>query len=110
MSADEQVTSVVSADVADGRSPIRWAFRREPDGPADSGWRLYASSPDGDADIEGEDAVVRLGYEQVIVIEPAMVALWSTPVGADLQFIRPAAADIVVWDNSTDRPFEYTAG
>lgn len=110
MSAEEEVTSVVSADVAEGRSLIRWAFRREPDGPADSGWRLYSSSPDGDVDIEAADAVVHLGYEQVIAIEPAMIALWSTPAGADLQFIRPAAADVVIWDNSDDRPFEYTAG
>ncbi|BDI23686.1 DUF2185 domain-containing protein [Herbiconiux sp. L3-i23] len=110
MTGSEQVTSLVSSDVVSGGAPIRWAFRREPDGPGDTGWRLYSGALDGDIDIEDEGRLIELDYAAVVAIEPAMVALWSTPVGADLQFIRPESGDVLVWDNSTDKPFEYLAG
>lgn len=110
MTATPQATSLVSADVASGGAPIRWAFRREPDGPADTGWRFYSDALDGDIDVEGEGRLIEVDYDGVIAVEPTMIALWSTPVGADLQFIRPESGEVIVWDNSTDKPFEYLAG
>lgn len=64
---------------------MKWFFRETPVHAADNGWRAL-----GDTDTEeyintpGNNVVV--DFDRLVEIEPAVLAVYSMPVGTDLEF------------------------
>ncbi len=64
---------------------MKWIFREESVNPSDNGWRAI-----GDTDTQeyintpGNNLVV--DFDRLVEIEPAVLAIYDMPVGADLEF------------------------
>ncbi len=81
---------LASKRVADDRQPVRFMYREEPDGPDDSGWRLFS----GEEDQAYADNPANIGLYTVgtiAEIDPSIVKHLLTP--PPCAFERDAASD-----------------
>ena len=76
---------IMTKSLYEGASHLKWFFRETPVHAADNGWRAL-----GDTDTEeyintpGNNVVV--DFDRLVEIEPAVLAVYSMPVGTDLEF------------------------
>lgn len=95
--------SIASVRVLDGTSPLKWAVRERSVSPVDNGWRFF-SMADDDAFLADPANMRVADFNSVAAIEPAVLAIWSAPVGSDLQLVREADGRLVWYDNTTGKP------
>ncbi|WP_294242876.1 immunity protein Imm33 domain-containing protein [Pseudobutyrivibrio sp.] len=76
---------IITKSLYEGSSKLKWMFREEGVNPADNGWRAI-----GDTDTEEyinipENNMV-VDFDRLVEIEPAVLTVYSMPVGTDLEF------------------------
>jgi hypothetical protein len=96
--------SIVSRRVLDGTSALKWMFREESVNPVDNGWRFLGIDDDEDFINDPANMVVA-DFNTVAEIEPAIIPIWSLPVGSDLQLVVQDGRR-TVYDNATGQPAE----
>ena len=76
---------IITKSLYEGTSNLKWIFRENSVNPSDNGWRAI-----GDTDTQeyintpGNNLVV--DFDRLVEIEPAVLAIYGMPVGADLEF------------------------
>ena len=76
---------IVTKSLLEGSSKLKWIFRENPCNPVDNGWRAI-----GDLDtqeyIDNPNNSVGVDFDRLVEIEPAVLAIYSLPIGTDLEF------------------------
>ena len=78
--------SVVSKNILTGAGTLKWALREESTNPIDNGWR-FLSDIDDQKWVDNADNHDIADFNTVANIEPAVLAIYNFPVGADLTFV-----------------------
>ncbi|MBQ7359606.1 MAG: DUF2185 domain-containing protein [Lachnospiraceae bacterium] len=78
---------IITRSLLEKRSQLKWIFREQSCNEIDNGWRAI-----GDSDTEeyiniAENNVV-VDFDRLVEIEPAVLSIYSLPVGTDLEFDR----------------------
>ncbi|MEZ6235546.1 MAG: DUF2185 domain-containing protein [Phycisphaerales bacterium] len=90
---------IASKRVGTDRCPVRFMYREEPDGPGDSGWRLFAGDEDqAYADDPGNLAMY--AATTIVDIDPSIGPLLHTP--PPCAFERERATDPFVRSDGPD--------
>lgn len=76
---------IITRSLLEGKSSLKWIFREQGCNELDNGWRAL-----GDTDTEEyinipENNVV-VDFDSLVEIEPAVLAIYSMPVGTELKF------------------------
>uniref|UniRef100_I5AXN5 Immunity protein Imm33 domain-containing protein n=1 Tax=Eubacterium cellulosolvens (strain ATCC 43171 / JCM 9499 / 6) TaxID=633697 RepID=I5AXN5_EUBC6 len=76
---------IITRSLYERSSKLKWMFRENPVNDADNGWRAL-----GDTDTEEyinipENNIV-VDFDRLVEMEPAVLAVYSLPVGTDLVF------------------------
>lgn len=76
---------IMTRSLLEGKAQLKWIFREQSCNEIDNGWRAL-----GDTDTEEyinvpENNVV-VDFDRLVEIEPAVLAIYSMPVGTDLEF------------------------
>ena len=90
---------VVSKNILEGRSKLKWLFREESIDRLDNGWRFFSGIDDDDFVNSIENLVV-CDFNTVANIEPAIIGIYPFPVGSDLQLVK-VDGRITFFDNYT---------
>lgn len=93
---------IITKSLLEGQSRLKWIFREQSCNEVDNGWRAL-----GDTDTEEyinipENNVV-VDFDRLVEIEPAVLAIYSLPVGTDLEFDFERKIFI---DTNTGKEFE----
>lgn len=90
----------MSRTILSGGGKVKWAVREEPQDPRDTGWRFFAA--DDDADFLNAPGNVQVAdYNTVIGLDPAVLGIYSMPVGTDLQLVAEPGGPVMFIDNLT---------
>ena len=92
---------LASTNVLSRAGRVRWMVREVPAAPADSGWRIF-SQLDSDEYLADPANVQVVGFNQVCMIEPALIGIYDLPGGSDLQIVDDGHRMAVV-DTPTGR-------
>ena len=76
---------IVTRSVLSGSSRLRWLFREESRNPADNGWRAFGDK-DTQEYIDDPNNSIVVDFDRLVEIEPAVLSVFSMPVGTDLEF------------------------
>ncbi|SJM53495.1 hypothetical protein CZ771_06390 [Actinomycetales bacterium JB111] len=82
----------------EGRGRVRWMVRNQPQASEDSGWRIF-SEFDSEEYINDPANVQVVDYNTVCAIEPAAIAVYPLPVGADVE-IRHDGPRVTIHDSA----------
>lgn len=93
---------IVSSHVLDGSGRLKWMVREKPADPADTGWRFFADIDDEAFVNDPANLEVR-NFNDVADIEPAVIAIYELPTGADLQLVVADGRRSII-DNQTGKP------
>jgi hypothetical protein len=96
---------VASTNVLSGRAPLKWLNREQPIDPVDTGWR-FASTIDDDAYLSDSTNLRVVDFNTIVGVEPAVLAVYSMPVGSDLQLVTEVDGRVVFYDNKTGSPLD----
>ncbi|MBR4671123.1 MAG: DUF2185 domain-containing protein [Butyrivibrio sp.] len=77
---------IVTKSLLEGSSKLKWIFREESCNPSDNGWRAIGDS-DTQEYIDNPSNSVVVDFDRLVEIEPAVLGIYSLPVGTDLEFI-----------------------
>lgn len=77
---------LATTNVLSGRGRVRWMVREDSQDPADNGWRIM-SHIDTDDYLHSDGCWQIVDYNEICGIEPALIDMWSLPVGSDLQLV-----------------------
>ena len=80
-----RTTAVVSVEVAEGEFGVGWLYRDEPDGPGDSGWRVFSGAED-EAFADDPANFVEMPLGELIRIDPAVESVLAADVGTCLEW------------------------
>ncbi|ACQ79140.1 conserved hypothetical protein [Beutenbergia cavernae DSM 12333] len=78
---------IASRRILDGTARLAWAVRERSVNPQDNGWRFF-SDADDDEYLNDASNLAVADFNTVARIEPAVIGIYSLPVGADLQLVR----------------------
>ncbi len=76
---------IITKSIYNGTSKLRWFFREESINPADNGWRAIGDK-DTQEYLDNPDNSLVVDFNTLANIEPAVLAVYSMPVGTDLEF------------------------
>lgn len=68
------------------RAPIRWLNRDEPVNDTDNGWRVFSAIDTGEYLKDGSNWKI-VDFNELCMIEPALIGVWDFPVGSRLEFV-----------------------
>ncbi len=77
---------IVSKNILEGNGQLRWCVRENSINPADNGWRFF-SDIDTEDYLDDPNNLAVCDYNTVINIEPAVLAIYSLPVGTDIELL-----------------------
>lgn len=77
---------LISRNILESRGHIKWAIREPSANPVDNGWRIL-SDADTDDFLANPDNLVVVDFNTVCAIEPALIGIYTLPVGADVQLV-----------------------
>ncbi|GED96320.1 DUF2185 domain-containing protein [Gordonia crocea] len=77
---------LATTNVTSRRGRVRWMVREDSQDPVDNGWRIM-SHIDDEAYLSSEGCWEIVDYNDVCALEPALIEMWSLPVGSDLQLV-----------------------
>lgn len=92
---------LATTNVMSGRGRVRWMVREDSQDPVDNGWRVM-SHIDDEAYLNSAGCWQVVDYNDLCALEPALVEVWSLPVGSDLQLVDDGAGVCIV-DAATGR-------
>lgn len=78
--------SLVTWNVLNRKGRVRWMLRRPSQNRIDNGWQI-SSHIDTTEYLNDPDNWKITDFNEVCAIEPALVGIWSLPVGSDLQLV-----------------------
>jgi hypothetical protein len=78
---------LVTKNVLDGAGLVRWMVRRPSKAPADNGWQVM-SHIDTSEYLNDSSNWQITDFNELCMIEPALIGIWDLPVGSDLQLVR----------------------
>ena len=77
---------IVSKRILSGTGYLKWAVREQSANLMDNGWRFFSAADDAEYVNDPQNLAV-CDYNTVAEIEPAIIAIYLFPVGADLQLV-----------------------
>lgn len=77
---------IVTKSLLEQKSTLKWIYREEPHNHQDNGWRAIGDT-DTQAYMDNPSNLVVVDFNTLANIEPAVVAIFDLPVGADLMFV-----------------------
>ncbi|MFE6510473.1 DUF2185 domain-containing protein [Nocardioides sp. NPDC057767] len=90
---------LTTKNVLSGAGRVKWMVREDSKAAADNGWRIF-SSIDTDEYLADSSNMQIVDFNRLCEIEPALIGIWSLPVGSDLQLVDdPDDGGIRVVDN-----------
>lgn len=78
---------LTTRNVIEGRAPIRWLDRGESENPVDNGWRIFSSADTTDY-LQDQSNWVVADFNDLCLIEPALVGIWDFEVGTELELVQ----------------------
>lgn len=100
---------IVSLNVMNGVAPLRWLVREPSANPSDNGWRFF-SAIDDEAYLNRAENLTVASFNDVAMIEPAVIAVYLLPVGSDLELVRQPDGGLFFRDNNTGMPVSTHLG
>lgn len=95
-------TCVVSKNCLDGRGRVKFATRQESINAVDNGWRVF-SEFDSDDYVNDPSNMQVADYNTVCELEPAMIVVWSLPLGADVEIIKEPQGRTRIYNHATSQ-------
>ncbi|SHV14651.1 Protein of uncharacterised function (DUF2185) [Mycobacteroides abscessus subsp. abscessus] len=92
---------LTTKNVMERRGMVRWMKRDPSSRPADNGWRIF-SHIDTAEYLEDPTNWQIEDYNNVCLVEPALIGIYDFPVGSDLQIVRDERG-ISIYDTPTGR-------
>jgi hypothetical protein len=99
--------ALVSRNILNNRGLIKWLLRRESLNPSDNGWRIF-SNIDTDEFLANPDNLAIVDFNAMIEMEPALLGIYSFPVGSDLQLVVDPDGKRRWFDNLTAEEIRFT--
>ncbi|MCX2824561.1 MULTISPECIES: DUF2185 domain-containing protein [Bacillus] len=96
---------IVSKNILDGNGKLKWLVRDESVNSVDNGWRFFSDIDDDDY-VNDPNNLVVCDFNTVAQIEPAILAVYSFPVGSDLQLVVENGKCYFI-DNITEEVIEF---
>lgn len=93
---------LATTNVMQQRGVVRWMVREPSKDPVDNGWRIM-SHIDTTEYLNVPDNWQIVDFNDVCMIEPALIGIWDLAVGSDLQITRDADGSIHIYDTPTGR-------
>lgn len=78
---------LATKNVLNGAGVVRWMLRGESKAPADNGWQVM-SHIDTSEYLNDPTNWQIVDFNDLCLIEPALIGIWDLPVGSDLQIVR----------------------
>lgn len=78
--------SVVSRNILEKKSRIKWCFREESVNAIDNGWR-FLSEVDTDDYLQDVSNMVVCDWGTIFEIEPAIALIFNMPIGTELTLV-----------------------
>lgn len=78
---------LVSKNVLEGNGQVRWMIREQSKFPADNGWRIFSHIDTSEYLADANNLTI-IDFNQVCMIEPALIGIWDFTVGSDLQMVN----------------------
>lgn len=97
---------VVSNNILSRVGTLKWLVREPSMNPADNGWRFF-SDIDDEAYLDNPENLSIATFNQVVEIEPAILGIYTLPVGSDLE-LRREAGRLRFYDNNTGMQLNLT--
>ena len=76
---------IVTKSLLEGTSNLKWIFREDPVNPVDNGWRALGDTDTEEYINKPENNVV-VDFDRLVEIEPAVLAIYTLPIGTDLEY------------------------
>lgn len=76
---------IVTKSLLSGHSKLKWLFRDDGINPDDSGWRAIGDT-DTQEYLDNPANSIIVGFNTLVNIEPAVLSVYTMPVGTDLGF------------------------
>jgi hypothetical protein len=92
---------LVSKNIIDGKSKLKWLLREKSADKIDNGWRFFSDIDDNDF-LNNPSNLVVCDFNTVANIEPAILGIYLLPVGSDLQLVKENNK-ITFYDNLTEK-------
>lgn len=77
---------LATLNVLERRGRVRWMVRGESKAPADNGWQFLSHVDDSEYLNDTSNWRI-VDFNELCVIEPALIGIWDLPVGSDLQLV-----------------------
>lgn len=92
---------IVTKSLIEGKSKLKWLFREGGSNPTDNGWRAFGDT-DTQEYIDNPENLIIVDFNTLANIEPAVLAIYDLPEGADLEFCYDSTGRYFI-DNKTGR-------
>ena len=76
---------IITRSLLEKKSQLKWIFREQSCNALDNGWRAIGNSDTQEYINIAENNVV-VDFDRLVEIEPAVLAIYSLPIGTDLEF------------------------
>ena len=76
---------IITKSLLEKTSHLKWVFREQSCNSLDNGWRAIGDSDTQEYINVAENNVV-VDFDRLVEIEPAVLAIYSLPIGTDLEF------------------------
>ena len=95
---------MVSRNIYEKKGKLKWCIREESVRDVDNGWR-FLSDVDTEEYLSDANNWCILAFESVIEIEPAVLAIYNMPIGAEVTLIQKGKKKFFI-DTETGNPIE----
>lgn len=99
--------SMVSRNILDNRGHIKWLVREQSVNPADNGWRIF-SDIDTTEYLDDPNNWAIVDFNTMCHMEPALIGVYTLPVGSDLQLVVDPDGRRRWYDNHTRQELHFT--
>ena len=76
---------IVTRSLLNGSSKLKWIFREKSCNAADNGWRAIGDT-DTQEYLDDPNNSAAVDFDRLVEIEPAVLSIYSMPVGTDLEY------------------------
>lgn len=90
---------VLSKNILSGKGKLKWCVREMPINNIDNGWRFF-SDIDSEEYLSDASNMTICDFNTVVNIEPAILLIYSLPIGADIELKENDGKKVFV-DNNT---------
>ena len=94
--------SVISKNIVFGKGRLKWCVREKPLNTVDNGWRFF-SNIDTEEFLSDYNNMQIMSWDDIVDIEPAILAIWDFPVGSDLVLTNNGNEKIFYDTNTGER-------